>query len=277
MARWDDENDPTIAGARPPAAVGSLIVLTAVASLIALLVDRGTIPFLELTQLAPDSVLHAQLWRVLSWTLLEPSALGLLFTCLMLYWFGGDLAREWGSRRFVVFYFGVGALGALATTACALGFAATRGHAYTGASTLSAALVLAWGLCFPTRVLRLFFVLPVSGRAMALLTIGGTALYALFAGFGRTAPTLFVLAATLAWLFRSTVGARITRWVRLAREDHERASLRERESKRRAAAAQLRELDRVEAADEDLPPLSKEMEEQIERALESARRERERR
>src|SRR5256885_1878791 len=67
---------------------------------------HGPLPLFELGSLVVDRVFSGEIWRVVTWSVLEPSPISLLFACLFLYWFGRDLAGVWGSRRFLNVYVG---------------------------------------------------------------------------------------------------------------------------------------------------------------------------
>jgi hypothetical protein len=75
------------------------------------------------------------------------------------------------------------------------------------------ALVVAWGLNHPFRQILLFFAVPVSGKTLVLVTVGGTVLFALFTGVGAFVPHL--LAEGIAWVHASGKGP--GQWLRRIR------------------------------------------------------------
>lgn len=262
-------------GGRIPWAVGLLLVLTAGASLAAAVASRHVAPLFAMGDLAPAAIRHGEAWRLVTWPLLETSLLSLVFVALALLWFGRDLAEAWGSRRLLAAFAGLGVFSGAATTLLGLlDPAIDRAH-YTGGSAVAAGLLVAWGLTFPDRVVRIFFVLPLSGRAAAWLTVLAIGGWTAYAGWDTTAPWLASSLGALGWLFRSTVGARFLAMRRAAAARAARAAHDERERRRRLAAAQVRELDRA-MGDDDLPPMPKEIEAQIAAALRGAGKERER-
>src|SRR3954467_1641019 len=101
MARSQRLRDDLSFGGRVPWAVGLLLVVTIALSLAGAFGGRHGSPIFDLGALTPPDVLHGQVWRLATWCFLEPSPLGLIFGCLALYWFGSDLANEWGSPRFL--------------------------------------------------------------------------------------------------------------------------------------------------------------------------------
>jgi Rhomboid family len=68
-------------------------------SLLVAVASRHRESLFELLSLAP--VWQGQVWRFATWTFIESSPIAPLFGALFLYWFGGDLANEMGSRRFL--------------------------------------------------------------------------------------------------------------------------------------------------------------------------------
>jgi hypothetical protein len=62
------------------------------------------------------------------------------------------------------------------------------------------ALVVAWAGLFPERQILLMFAIPVSGRTLLWITLGGTLLYAAFGGFFAYVPHLVAQGAMLLYL-----------------------------------------------------------------------------
>ena len=194
-------------GGRMPASVGGLIAATVAASLVGVVGERNGFPLVRLCLLEPRSVVHGEVWRVVTWVFFERDPLGLLFGGLVLYWAGRDLCEAWGERRFLLFYLGTAAAAGLATTAvAALLWPSLYGMAWIGLWPAVDALVIAWALLFPFRQILLFFALPVSGRSLLWFTVGGTALYAVFSGLPPFLPHFFAEGA--AYLYASGRGPR---------------------------------------------------------------------
>jgi membrane associated rhomboid family serine protease len=206
-------------GGRVPAAVGAIIAATVGLSLLGALGRQGGMPLLAYGVLDPAAVLGGQVWRLVTWVLFETEPLNLLFGCMTLYFFGRDLYFTWGERRFVVVYFATAALTAAATTVVALFWPAASGPAL-GLWPVISALIVAWAVYFPDRQILLFFALPVSGRAMLYVTLGGTLFFAVMGrGLGPYVPHLIAELGMLAWT-RSPSTGRF--WERLRMAAHER-------------------------------------------------------
>jgi membrane associated rhomboid family serine protease len=194
-----------------PAAVGGLLLALLLAS-----VAGALLPALrEATFFSPALVWRGEVWRLLTHPFFENDPLALLFGGLMLWMFGRDLALAWGERRFLGAFLGLGAGAAAATSLLALAWPRLLGVHLAGPWPVVDALVVAWALRFPDRQLLFMFALPVSGRALLWLTVGGTALYAVFAGVVPYVPHL--LAEGLAALWLRGPGLRLPRLPRWRR------------------------------------------------------------
>jgi membrane associated rhomboid family serine protease len=170
--------------------IGALIAITLVTSLVGVIGERNGLPLVRLGILSPERVLHGEVWRLVTWVFFELHPYSLIFACLMLYWFGRDLAHKWRPVRFLAVYFGFAAGVALAT--CLIGrFLWEEAYlsAYAGSWPIQEALIIAWALAFPDRQINLYLVVPVGGRALIWITIGGTVLFAALSdGFASFLP-----------------------------------------------------------------------------------------
>lgn len=247
-------------GGRVPWSVGALLAVTVITSLIVAMGNRHISPLFELGSLVPDRVLHGEVWRLLSWAFIEPSPLSLLFACLLLYWFGRDLAGAWGPRRFLQVYLGIALLAALGTCLIALVDTPILGQPYVGSWPLAEAITVAWGLWFPDRIIRIYFVIPIRGIIVAWGTVALTVLFAIYSGWDRYVPNLLAEGAMLAWLYRRPAVSGWSSW-RRSRQRAARASRgRTKEAQRMATVHVLR---KIEEHDDDPAPLSPELESKL--------------
>ena len=269
MARPNQLLERLSFGGRIPWGVGLVLTLTVVTSLSVALVSRHVLPVLELGALVPDRVLHGQVWRLLTWSVIEPGPLALLFGSLLLYWFGRDLAGAWGSRRFLAVYFGIALVAAAGTCIVAVLDPPLLEETYVGSWPLLEAITVAWGLWFPDRVIRMFFVISVRGIVLAWGTVVLTVVYAIYAGWYRFVPNLLAEGAMLAWLYRGPVESRFSRWKREREVAARQVRTRAKQEQRMATVHVLHKL---EENDEDLPPLPPEVEGQIGRIIAEAAR-----
>jgi membrane associated rhomboid family serine protease len=237
-------------GGRVPWAIGLVIALTASLSILAAISERNLSSLFALAALVPDAVLHGQLWRLLTWTFFEPSPWGLIMSCLMLYWFGRDLAAVWGSRRFLAVFGGVVLTAAVGTCLIALVDSDVREQTFLGSWTLGIAMTVCWGLWFPNRTVNIYFFFPIRGVWLAWGTVGLTVLYSAYAGWARFLPEFVAETAVLLWFYRSWLQrwARARGWFRGPHPLAGGGSWRKR-SRRPVAVDYLRTVDDTEPSD----------------------------
>lgn len=177
------------------------IAVTVVASIISAL-DGGWLA--SWAALAPAKVWRGQLWRLVTWPLIEHGPIALVLTCAAIYKLGGDLAVRWGDRRLRRFTLEI-IVGA-ATATCVLAAVAGGGSLHRfGGWVVPDVLVIAWARQFPSEVLVLYGLLRLRGRELVRLTVAVAVLLAIFVGPVYAGPELFAcLAAALypAWLLR---------------------------------------------------------------------------
>jgi membrane associated rhomboid family serine protease len=219
-------------GGRIPWAVGLLIALTAALSLLTAFGDRHAAPLSEWVALQPVDVWHGQVWRLLTWSFVEGSPIGLIFGCLALYWFGPALAQRWGSPRFLTVIMGTMLVAGGGTCLLALVDPPVMGMTYVGSWAMTTALVVMWGLSFPDNVVRVYLVLPIRGFWMAWLTVAITVVYAVYTGWLHLLPELFAEAAALAWMYQALLLARWSR-ARGSYQARRRAAERASQARRR--------------------------------------------
>jgi len=181
-------------GGRVPPAVGGLILAVLGASLLGQLTGTA-----GLGALLPLPVQEGELWRLVTWTFLSASPLELIFTTLMLVWFGRDLAWAWGTRRLLLTWLGFGVASGAAVVLLSLVDPPMARAAFAGPSAVMAALIVAWGLLYPERHLSFWGVLPLTGSQLVWITIGGTVFFGVFGGLRAVAPDLIAEGLMLLW------------------------------------------------------------------------------
>jgi membrane associated rhomboid family serine protease len=136
--------------------------------------------------LVPEYVLKGEVWRLVTWPLVQPDALGLIFACLFLWYMGPDLVYAWGPGGYLLRYLVLAGATGVVTCLLALVFTSLRHVPFVlGAWSMVDALIMAWALMFPQRQVYQFFVLPMSGRNLVYFTLGANVLFALLSGPGR--------------------------------------------------------------------------------------------
>lgn len=199
-----------------PALRTAMLVLGAVGIVDALLwnwIPGGKIVF-DYLALQPDAIRDGHWWRLyalLSSGLLTLPATSagishLFFTLIGLYFLSTDLESRWGAWRFVRFLFAcviAGSLLVLLFDAIAPGGSTLFhpvGEPLFGASAAIAGTAVAWSREHSDSEVRLFFVLPITGRWLLWITIGFCFLQLLYTQpiyEGRLAPFGGVFAGLL--------------------------------------------------------------------------------
>ena len=132
--------------------------------------------------------------------------LNLLFVGLTLYWLGRDLCYAWGPRRFLLTFMGIAVAASVVTCLLAMAWQPLMRGVWTGSWPATTALVVAWAMIFPERQILFMLALPVSGRALLWLTLGGTLLYAVFGHLHAYVPhltaQLLMIAYARGWSLR---------------------------------------------------------------------------
>ena len=116
----------------------------------------------------PSAVLHGQIWRLVTYVLIPTSgSFWLIISLFFYYWLGETLERLWGSAKFTVYYVSGALLTALA--AILVYFIDGISMPIYGASYVNTALFMAYALTYPDAMVRIYFILPVKMKWLAIL------------------------------------------------------------------------------------------------------------
>jgi membrane associated rhomboid family serine protease len=136
--------------------------------------------FLSLTVLIPQAVVHGWIWQLVTYSFLHAGIWHILMNMLWLWWFGAQLEMDWGTKKFLEFYFFCVLGAALTTVAVSYsGFGGITPLTPTlGASGGVLGILMAFGLLYGQQEIWLFPI-PFSIRAkyfvaaVAFVTIAG--------------------------------------------------------------------------------------------------------
>ncbi len=127
--------------------------------------------------LNPMSVLHGQVWRLLTYGFLHSteSPFHILFNMYGLWIFGSAIEELWGEKKFLFFYlFAVVFSGLISLIYPLLG----SSPLIIGASGGLLGILTLYAIYYPDREMLLFFIIPVKARIAAIIfavvSIGGT-------------------------------------------------------------------------------------------------------
>jgi membrane associated rhomboid family serine protease len=125
--------------------------------------QRGELGFVtDLLGLDVDAVLHGEIWRLLTYAFVHAPGIWehIVFNMLFLWWFGSDVEDIYGSREFLAIYLLSAVLGGVAFVLTAMAGLTGAGMCLGASGAVTAVMVLC-ALHYPTRVILLFFILPV--------------------------------------------------------------------------------------------------------------------
>ena len=160
--------------------------------------------------LVPDRVWRGEVWRLATWVFVEVGPMALLFGCVAIYWAGGELLSAWGPKRFVRVFVGIALFtGVAGTILVALVFREAADVWYFGGAPMGDALLVAWGLTFPTARVRVWMIVVIEGRVLAYGLCVLAALYAIFFGVAYALPHVLACGAAFA-----IAGGALPRWWR---------------------------------------------------------------
>jgi membrane associated rhomboid family serine protease len=146
-----------------------------------------------------------RLWQTVTYMFLHAASPShVLFNMLILWMFGVELERVWGTPFFVKYYFvtGVGA-GLLSIAAALLPFDALRGTYYgniIGASGALYGLLLAYAIYYPNRPILMFLFFPVPAKYFVAI-LGAIAFVMSFEGGGTVAATTHLGGLAVGYLY----------------------------------------------------------------------------
>ena len=129
--------------------------------------------------LTPSAVVHHfAIWQLVTYLFLHGGIGHLLFNMLSLWMFGSMLEQDWGTRRFLKYYFvcGIGAGLCDVAVNAALGSWGTR---TIGASGAIYGLLLAFGVLYPNQTVLMNFLFPIKAKYLVMI-YGAIALLSAF-------------------------------------------------------------------------------------------------
>jgi membrane associated rhomboid family serine protease len=142
--------------------------------------SRSLGPVTDALILDVDRVLGGEIWRLLTYAFLHETSTPwhILFNMLFLWWFGSDVEDLYGPREFLAIYLVSAVLGGVVYVLTNL-----SGGYCLGASGAVTCVMVLCALHYPSRVILLFFVLPVPIWIFVVFMVAKDA-FAFFGGRG---------------------------------------------------------------------------------------------
>ncbi len=154
---------------------------------------------------------HGEVWRLLTYPVVNVRIITILFDLLMLWWVGSELEPQWGSRGYALFLIlatlSAGILGA----ATSLSFPSIGFDMAWGVGSPLIAIIVAWALLSPGLPANFFGLFPTSRTGFAVVAVligvfGEIESHPLKQAFARA---VFILGGVpAAWLWVRFVGRR---------------------------------------------------------------------
>jgi membrane associated rhomboid family serine protease len=156
-------------GAITPAVKGLIIANVSVYLLQIITLRFGSGGIESLFALTPTLVWEKKwLWQLVTYMFLHAPGwlFHLVFNMLMLWMFGSEVERAWGTKKFLKYYFTCGLGAALVT--CATFWNSTT----YGASGAVFGVALAYGMMFPDRIIYVLMMFPMRAWTFVLFCVG---------------------------------------------------------------------------------------------------------
>jgi len=147
--------------------VKRLIIINVAVFILSYITTRFGSGFLLYTfGLTPEQITYQfMIWQFVSYMFLHADFFHIFVNMFTLFMFGNDLERRWGTRRFLEYYMitGVGA------GVCSWIVNVTSQSVIIGASGAVFAVLLAYGLYYPNRVVYLYLLFPVKVKWLVIV------------------------------------------------------------------------------------------------------------
>jgi len=120
---------------------------------------------------AEAAVKNLFVWQLVTYMFLHGGIWHLLFNMLTLWMFGIQLERDWGTRRFLKYYFYCG----IAAGVCVLAINILL--SYWGTITLGASgaifgVLVAFGVMYPNQTVLMNFLFPIKAKYLVMIYVG---------------------------------------------------------------------------------------------------------
>lgn len=124
--------------------------------------------------LRPEAVLHGFIWQLVTYSFIHAGVLHLLFNMLALWMFGSTLEVDWGSRRFLEFYYFCVVGAALVTIVISYAHVLSLSPetATVGASGGIYGLIVAFGVLYAEARIYIYGIFPIKAKYFAMIWVG---------------------------------------------------------------------------------------------------------
>jgi membrane associated rhomboid family serine protease len=117
---------------------------------------------------AGGAVRSLYVWQLVTYLFLHGSIGHLVFNMLALWFFGATLERDWGSKRFLKYYFLCGIAAGVCVLAADL---LVRDVMTIGASGAIFGVLVAFGVLYPDQTVLMYFLFPLKAKYMVMICV----------------------------------------------------------------------------------------------------------
>ncbi|MEQ1883995.1 MAG: rhomboid family intramembrane serine protease [Bryobacteraceae bacterium] len=196
----------SMSGGIPPG-VRSLLIANVAVFLVQFFGGRFLDEVFDYLKLIPAAVVKLFfIWQLGTYMFLHAGIMHILFNMLALWWFGAELERVWGTRRFLQYYFfcGIGAGICVVVGNYLFGNPAV---ATVGASGAIYGVLLASAILWPDREMLFYFLFPIKMKYFVML-IGAIAFLNSFNSASRVSDVAHLGGLLFGYLFLRTANPR---------------------------------------------------------------------
>jgi membrane associated rhomboid family serine protease len=152
-----------------PAGVKWLLIINTAVFVLSGLLGPSFGRDIRILELVPRAVVfHFAIWQLVTYLFLHGGIWHLVFNMLTLWMFGTPLERDWGTRRFLKYYFICG-IGAGVCDVLLNALIGNWGTSTIGASGAIYGLLLAFGVCYPDQTVLMGFLFPIKAKYMVMI------------------------------------------------------------------------------------------------------------
>lgn len=150
-------------------AVREIIIINVVVFVIMYLLRTQTF-FLRYFGLVPQLVLKGYIWQLLTYLFIHGGFWHLFWNMFILWMFGAEIENYWGRREFLKFYLFCGIGSGLITFL----FSLNSSIPVVGASGAIYAVLVAFALMFPDRLVYFYFLIPIRAKYFVWIIVAIT-------------------------------------------------------------------------------------------------------
>ena len=163
--------NPYVPSNRFPIGVKWLLIATIAISVLNIILGASSsnLAFLQDFALVPSLVVRRfAIWELVTYLFIHGGIFHILWNMLVLWMFGAELERTWGTRRFVTFYFTCGVLAGIAVIITAYLFGGTN-VPIVGSSGAVFGILVAYGVLFPDQTMLFGFLIPIKTKYFVMI------------------------------------------------------------------------------------------------------------